>query len=90
MQPIDSQAAPTAATTTTATALANIVHDALNKSPYLGTYLAENRFRIEAGEGQVKLHGEVGSYYEKQMAQETVLRIDGVERIENLLQVAWS
>ena len=85
----DNEAAQTASTAA-ANNLAHVVHDALNRSPYLGAYLADNRFRIEAGEGQVRLHGEVGSYYEKQMAQETVLRIDGVERIENLLQVAWS
>lgn len=65
--------------------LAHTVHTALHQSPYLSA----DKFQVEAGEGHVRLHGEVGSYYEKQMAQETVLRIDGVERIENLLQVAW-
>lgn len=62
------------------------VHSAISSSPYLTT----TRVRIEAGEGAVKLHGHVGSFFEKQMAQEAVRRIDGVERIENLLEVVWS
>lgn len=66
--------------------LTHTIHAALHKSPYLSA----KTFQVEAGEGHVRLEGEVGSFYEKQMAQETVLRIDGVERVENLLQVAWA
>ena len=62
------------------------VHMAISSSPYLTT----NHVRIEAGEGTVRLHGHVGSFFEKQMAQEAVRRIDGVESIENLLEVVWS
>ncbi len=62
------------------------IHSALTSSPYLTT----TRFRIETGDGQVRLHGHVGSFFEKQMAQEAVRRIDGVERIENLLEVVWN
>jgi osmotically-inducible protein OsmY len=37
----------------------------------------------------VRLQGTVGSFYQKQMAQELLRRVDGVERIENQLQVSW-
>ena len=36
------------------------------------------------------LEGTVGSFYQKQMAQEVVRRLDGVQGIENQLQVSWS
>lgn len=37
--------------------------------------------------GQIRLQGQVGSYFLKQMAQTTVLRVPAVERIENELHV---
>ncbi len=46
--------------------------------------------RFEAGDGRVTLHGKVGSWYQKQMAQESLIRIDGVDRVENQLEVCWS
>jgi osmotically-inducible protein OsmY len=45
---------------------------------------------LEANQGRLVLHGVVGSYYQKQIAQETLRKVDGVEQIENLLQVHWS
>jgi osmotically-inducible protein OsmY len=61
------------------------VHGALNRSPYL----APREFRIQAEEGVVRLEGAVKSFFHKQMAQETIRRVDGVERIVNCLQVIW-
>ncbi len=61
------------------------VHSALTSSPYT----SGRRVRIEAEEGAVRLHGRVESYFEKQMAQEIVRRLDGVQRIENLIEVDW-
>ncbi len=37
--------------------------------------------------GRIRLHGQVGSYFLKQMAQTTVLRVPAVQRIENELNV---
>jgi osmotically-inducible protein OsmY len=45
------------------------------------------RLRFEADEGKVTLHGVVQSYFQKQMAQEAVRRIDGVQEILNELEV---
>ena len=46
--------------------------------------------RIEAADGRVILKGHVTTFFQKQMAQEAVRRVDGVEQIENLLQVNWA
>jgi osmotically-inducible protein OsmY len=46
--------------------------------------------RFEASQGQVVLRGVVRSYYQKQMAQEAIGNLEGVEAIENQLEVNWS
>lgn len=73
------------AAATTASPLHEAVSSAIHSSPYIGG----SRVRVETGDGRVRLHGDVGTFFEKQMAQEVVRRIDGVEQVENLLQVAW-
>lgn len=65
--------------------LADRVTSALASSPYL----PKSRLRIEAADGAVRIHGRVSSFFEKQMAQEVARRLDGVERVENLLEVNW-
>lgn len=60
------------------------VTDAIQRA----AHLAGRKLRCETREGFVTLHGTVDSYFQKQMAQEAVRRIDGVEKITNLLQVA--
>jgi osmotically-inducible protein OsmY len=39
--------------------------------------------------GIVVLHGRVGSFFQKQMAQEALKRLVGVEKIINELEVDW-
>ncbi|MEM7315633.1 MAG: BON domain-containing protein [Planctomycetota bacterium] len=53
-------------------------------------HLNGRTLRYENKDGTVTLHGTVGSYFQKQMAQEAVRRVDGVENVSNQLQVAWS
>ncbi|MFM2095979.1 MAG: hypothetical protein RIS70_3103, partial [Planctomycetota bacterium] len=48
------------------------------------------QLRFEAADGRVVLKGVVRSYFQKQMAQETLRRIDGIVFIENDLEVTWS
>lgn len=60
--------------------------EAVLKAPHL----LGQRLRCEAHDGQVTLHGVVSSYFQKQMAQETIRRVDGVTEIHNLLEVSWS
>lgn len=67
------------------TAIASNVHQALSASPHFpGRHL-----EVEDSEGRVVLKGRVGSYFHKQMAQETVRRLDGVHEVENQLEVDW-
>ena len=53
-------------------------------------YLTHQKLQLETERGRVVLRGVVRSFYQKQMAQETLRHIDGVEEIENLLEVAWT
>jgi osmotically-inducible protein OsmY len=56
---------------------------ALRTSPFL----PQRKLRIEAHEGHVTLRGRVGSFFQKQMAQEAVRRVDGVDLVSNHLEV---
>ncbi len=65
------------------TALDDRIDTVIHTSPHLGG----RRFRVSTDADSVTLEGRVGSYFQKQMAQEIILRIDGVERIDNRIQV---
>ena len=51
-------------------------------------HLRGRRFFLEAEQGRITLRGKVGSYYQKQMAQEAVKHVDGVDHISNELEVS--
>jgi osmotically-inducible protein OsmY len=53
-------------------------------------HLKQRKVRIETHQGHVVLRGVVNSYYQKQMAQEAVRRVEGVQSIENHLEVDWA
>ena len=63
------------------------IHEAITTNPHVPS---RRQVHIEAEDGRVVLKGSVGSFFEKQMAQEAVRRIDGVEAIDNLLEVNWA
>ena len=58
---------------------------ALKGSPHL----AGHQLFCQEESGIVVLHGKVGTFFEKQMAQETLKKLDGVEKIVNELEVDW-
>jgi osmotically-inducible protein OsmY len=60
------------------------ITSALRSSPYRALHAVE----AEVTRGQVLLRGQVRSYYEKQLAQAAVMRIDGVRSLKNEVQVA--
>jgi len=62
------------------------VQGALSSSPHVPSH----QVHVETTDGHVRIEGTVGSFFQKQMAQEVVLRLDGVEQIENQLQVSWT
>lgn len=59
---------------------------ALEQNPYV----ARRNLRFEAAEGRVILRGRVGSYFQKQMAQEALREVEGIDEIANELEVCWS
>jgi len=66
-------------------ALDCLISTAIEKNPHL----RKRKLRFEAQEGRVVLRGTVNSYYQKQMAQESLRRLEGVNQIENHLEVNW-
>ena len=56
---------------------------ALEQNPYL----TRRNLRFETSDGRVTLRGIVGTYFQKQMAQEAIRHIAGVEEIANELEV---
>ncbi|MBS0207319.1 MAG: BON domain-containing protein [Planctomycetes bacterium] len=53
-------------------------------------HLPKRKVRLEARQGQITLKGVVNSFFQKQMAQEALRRIEGVRQIDNELEVQWS
>jgi len=66
--------------------LAQRVDQAIQTSPYI----SGRTLRFETDGGRVVLQGSVPSYFQKQMAQEAVRRVEGVEHIDNHLEVLWA
>ena len=65
--------------------LADRVDQAIQTNPYVDG----RSLRFEAEGGRVVLQGRVKSYFQKQMAQEVVRRVTGVEQVDNCLEVMW-
>ncbi len=70
---------------TAETTLDSMISKAIQKHPHL----KRRNLRFETQEGRVVLRGTVSSYYQKQMAQEALRRVEGVDHIENHLEVNW-
>ena len=63
--------------------LAARVDQALQTNPYVSGRL----LRFETEGSRVVLKGNVKSYFQKQMAQEVIRKVPGVEEIDNCLEV---
>lgn len=53
-------------------------------------HLNHHQMHLTAKQGKVTLQGSVQSFFEKQMAQEAIKRVEGVDSIQNELEVNWS
>jgi osmotically-inducible protein OsmY len=62
------------------------LENVLQSSPHV----PRHRVRLENRSGHVVVRGAVDSYYQKQMTQEAILRVEGVEHLENQLEVHWA
>ena len=69
---------------TTSAVLDDKVFVALSRNPYL----SGRTLRFETEQGRVTLRGQVHTYFQKQMAQEALRHVEGVEEIQNELEVA--
>ena len=58
---------------------------ALERNPYV----TQRNLRFETNQGRVVLRGVVGTYFQKQMAQESLRKVDGIHEIANELEVCW-
>ena len=58
---------------------------ALDRAPYV----LRRAIRLEAQQGRVVLSGTVRSFFHKQLAQEALRDVDGLNAIDNRLQVDW-
>lgn len=63
--------------------------DRVRSAVHADPQLARRNLHFEHCGRRVTVRGTVESYYQKQLAQETLRRIDGVEEIENRLSVSW-
>ncbi|MCA9190116.1 MAG: BON domain-containing protein [Planctomycetales bacterium] len=61
------------------------VDNAIKGSPHL----AGHQVFCQAESGVIVLHGRVGSFFQKQMAQEVLKKLSGIEKIVNELEVDW-
>jgi len=52
-------------------------------------HLKQTSVQVQSHRGNVVLTGTVGSYYEKQLAQETLRGVAGITSIDNSLEVNW-
>ena len=66
--------------------LADRVDTMIQSNPYL----TGRNLRFETEAGRVTLKGVVNTYFQKQMAQEAIRKVDGVTAIENELEVSWA
>lgn len=83
--PLPSRSSETSFCLSVSCPLSDRVSRALEGNPYL----ARRNLRFETHQGRVVLRGRVGSFFQKQMAQEALRAIDGVAEIENELEVCW-
>lgn len=65
--------------------LTHRVDSAIRQNPHL----TGHQVFCQHEQGIVVLHGRVKSFFQKQMAQETLKRLDGVEKVINELEVEW-
>jgi len=70
----------------TESTLATRIDQAIQTSPHI----SGRTLRIETVGSRVVLQGSVSSYFQKQMAQEAIRKVEGVEQIDNCLEVMWA
>jgi osmotically-inducible protein OsmY len=70
-------------------ALESTLADRVDQAIQTNPYVSSRALRFETDGSRVVLQGAVKSYFQKQMAQEVIRRVEGVEQIDNCLEVQW-
>ena len=83
--PVSIRLSETVAESVSSDELIQRVDSAIRTNPHLNGH----RVYFKQESGMIVLHGRVSSFYQKQMAQETLKRLQGVDRIVNHLEVDW-
>ena len=52
-------------------------------------HLSRHQVFCQEEQGIVILHGRVSTFFQKQMAQESLKKLEGVEKVINQLEVDW-
>lgn len=73
-----------------ATAAVPTLADRVDVAIQTNPYLQGRKLRFETSGSRVTLHGQVNTYFQKQMAQELLKHVEGVDEIENGLEVMWN
>lgn len=63
------------------------LHGKVNKALQHNPYITGSKLSFEASQGRVTLRGVVLSFFQKQMAQESLRTIEGIDEILNELEV---
>ncbi len=70
--------------------MSNCLTDRVDTALTSNPHLFGRKLNCQASEGVVVLTGRVNTYFQKQMAQEAIRRVDGVQHIDNQLEVEWA
>ena len=71
------------------TSISNNVDDRVRNVIHHHPHLKKERVHFSSQKGKVTLKGQVSTFFEKQMAQEAIRTVDGVENVVNELVVDW-
>ena len=77
---------PAAEPTLAQATLAQRLSSALDSNPHFNG----RTLRVETDGSRVVMQGVVKTYFQKQMAQEAIRRVDGALEVENCLEVTWA
>jgi osmotically-inducible protein OsmY len=68
---------------------ADPIESKIQNAIFHNPHLSSGRIHFQTNAGRVRVTGRVPTWFEKQMVQEAIKRIDGVDRIDNELAVGW-
>jgi osmotically-inducible protein OsmY len=68
----------------------SLINDQIINAVVHNPHVDLSTMHIETIGDSVTIHGTAQTFFEKQMAQEAIRKIDGVKAIDNCLEVVWN